>query len=121
MFNVLFWGFDMMLPHLCRNFYGITILAKIISNCPLARNQYINNSPELFPCIRAGANTGATCICVETNSLKNLAIMRKMLPQKYLLYSRECEYRPRMYSRENYSPKIFPACIINSIGFCAGG
>ena len=26
---------------------------------PLARNQYTNNSPEFFSCIRAGANTGA--------------------------------------------------------------
>ena len=50
---------------------------------PLARNQYINNSPGIFSCIRAGANTGATCICTEMNSLKNLANMRKMIPQEY--------------------------------------
>ena len=50
---------------------------------PLARNQYINNSPEIFSCIRVGANTGATCIRTEMNSLKNLANMRKMIPQKY--------------------------------------
>ena len=50
---------------------------------PLAQNQYINNSPGVFTCIRAGANTGATCICTEMNSLKNLANMRKMIPQKY--------------------------------------
>ena len=29
---------------------------------PLAQNQYINNSPGVFSCIRAGANTGAACI-----------------------------------------------------------
>ena len=28
----------------------------------LPRNQYINNSPKVFSCIRAGANTGAACI-----------------------------------------------------------
>ena len=32
---------------------------------PLARNQYINNSPEVFSCARAGANTGAACISPE--------------------------------------------------------
>ena len=50
---------------------------------PLARNQYINNSQGVFSCIREGANTGATCICTEMNSLKNLANMRKMIHQKY--------------------------------------
>ena len=34
-------------------------------------------------CIRAGANTGATCIRTEMNSFKNLANTRKMIPQKY--------------------------------------
>ena len=42
-------------------------------------DQYINNSPGIFSCIRAGANTGATCICTEMTSLKNLANMRKMI------------------------------------------
>ena len=37
---------------------------------PLARNQYINNSPGIFSCIRAGADTCAACICTEINSLK---------------------------------------------------
>ena len=33
------------------------------------------NSPGILSCIRAGANTGATCIRTETNALKNLAPM----------------------------------------------
>ena len=37
---------------------------------PLARNQYINNSPGIFSCIRAGADTCAACICTEINSPK---------------------------------------------------
>ena len=50
----------------------------------LARKQYciyINNSPGAFSCISAGANTGATCIRIEMKSIKNLANMRKMIPQ----------------------------------------
>ena len=47
----------------------------------LARNQYINNSPEISSCIRTGANTGATCIRPEIISFKNLANMQKMTPQ----------------------------------------
>ena len=35
---------------------------------PLARNQYINNSPGIFTCVHAGADTGTACICTETNS-----------------------------------------------------
>ena len=50
---------------------------------PLARNQYMNNSPGIFSCIRAGANTGASCIHPERSSLKNLANMQKMTPQTY--------------------------------------
>ena len=68
---------------------------------PLARNQYINNSPRIFFCIRAGANTGATCIRPEIISLKNFANMQKMTPQKYFPVFARCEYRPRMYSRKN--------------------
>ena len=52
------------------------------SQYPLARNQYINNSPGIFSCIRAGANTGATCIRTEMNSLKNLADMRENDPSE---------------------------------------
>ena len=68
---------------------------------PLARNQYINNSPGIFSCIRTGANTGATCIRPERISLKNLANMQKRTPQKYFPVFAQCEYRPRMYSRKN--------------------
>ena len=94
------------------------------SNCTisnvlyLAWNQYINNLPGFFSCIRVGANIGATCIRTDMNSLKNLANMRKLFPQKYFLYSRECEYRPRMYSCKKLIPQeILSACI----GFVLGG
>ena len=39
-------------------------------NYPLARNQYINNSPGIFSCIRPGVNTCPACICTEINSPK---------------------------------------------------
>ena len=55
----------------------------LLSPYPLARNQYIS-------CIRAGANTGATCIRTDMNSLKNLANMRKTIPQKHFpVFARE--------------------------------
>ena len=84
-----------------KQFFCVTDVRVQLENYPLARNQYINNSPGIFSCIRAGANTGATCIRPEIISLKNLANMQKMTPQNIFLYSRECEYRPRMYSRKN--------------------
>ena len=40
----------------------------------LARNQYINNSPGIFSCIRAGANAGATCIRTELVFLQDSRI-----------------------------------------------
>ena len=76
--------------------------------------KYINNSPGFFG---AGANTSATCTRPEMSSFKNSAHMRKMIPINFFLYSRECEYRPRMYSHKNYSQDFFPACI----GFVPGG
>ena len=108
----------------------------------LARNQYINNSPGIFSCIRAGADTCAACICTEINSPKNLF---------YVLAPGMCEYRHYINTEgrgqsantyfKNSSSKIFfcirthantgPTCIrakINSsrifscmYRFCAGG
>ena len=42
-------------------------LAHVLTHYPLARNQYINNSPGIFSCIRPGANTCAACIRTEIN------------------------------------------------------
>ena len=108
---------------------------------PLARNQYINNSPGIFSCIRAGADTCAACICTEINSPKYF----------YVLAPGMCEYRHYINTEgrgqsantyfKNNSSKIFscirthantgPTCIrakINSsrffscmYRFCAGG
>ena len=85
---------------------------------PLARNQYINNSPGIFSCIRTGANTGATCIRTEMNSLKNLATMRKMVPQKYFpVFARKRIQAPHVFVQKLIPQEIFPACI----GFVPGG
>ena len=84
---------------------------------PLARNQYINNSPGIFSCIRAAANTGATCIRPETISLKNLANMQKMTPQKYLpVFARVRIQAPHVFAEKLIPQELFPACI----GFVPG-
>ena len=85
---------------------------------PLAQNQYINNSPGVFSCIRAGANTGAACIRTELIPLRIWQNTREIPPQKY-------------FSCIRASANTGPACIrakINSPGifscmywFCAGG
>ena len=85
---------------------------------PLARNQYINNSPGVFSCIRAGANTGATCIRPEIISLKSLAHMQKMAPQKYFpAFARVRTQAPHVFAKKLIPQEIFPACI----GFVPGG
>ena len=84
---------------------------------PLARNQYINNSPGIFSCIRAGANTGATCIRTEMKSLKNLPNMRKMIPQKYFpVFARVRIQAPHVFAQKLIPQEFFPACI----GFVPG-
>ena len=91
---------------------------RLIANYPLARNQYINNSPEIFSCIRTGANTAATCIRPEIISLENLANMQKMTPQKYFpVFARVRIQAPRVFAKQNNSPRIF-SCMY---WFCAGG
>ena len=57
---------------------------------PLARNQYINNSPGIFSCIRAGANTSAACIPTKMNSPPNMGNIRcVMFPElRHALNSR---------------------------------
>ena len=85
---------------------------------PLARNQYINNSPGIFSCIGAGANTGATCIRPEIISLKNLAHMQKMTPQKYFpVFTRVRIQAPHVFAEKLIPQEFFPACI----GFVPGG
>ena len=87
-------------------------------NYPLARNPYINNSPEIFSCIRAGANTGATCIRPEIISLKILANMQKMTPQKYFpVFARVRIQAPHVFAEKLIPQEFFPACI----GFVPGG
>ena len=49
----------------------------------LARNQYINNSPGFFSCIRAGTNAGPACIRTEIISPKNLADIWKRAPRNF--------------------------------------
>ena len=85
---------------------------------PLSLTQYINNSPGVFSCIRAGANTGAACIRTEMNSLENLANMRKMIPQKYFpVFARVRIQAPHAFAQKLIPQDFFPACI----GFVPGG
>ena len=89
-----------------------------VSIVPLARNQYTNNSPGVFSSIRAGANTGATCIRTEMNSLKNLADMRTVIPQKYFpVFARARIQAPHVFARKLIPQEMFPACL----GFVPGG
>ena len=75
-------------------------------------------SPGIFSCIRAGANTGATWIRPEIISLKNLANMQKMSPQKYFpAFAQVRIHAPHVFAKKNNSPRFFPACI----GFVPGG
>ena len=77
-----------------------------------------DNSPGVFSCIRAGANTGATCIRPEIISLKNLANMQKMTPQKYFpVFTRVRIQAPHVVAEKLIPQDFFPACI----GFVPGG
>ena len=90
---------------------------QVFSMYPLARNQYINNSPGIFSCIRAGANTGATCIRPEIISFKILANMQKMTPQKYFpVFARVRIQAPHAFAEKLIPQEMFPACI----GLCRG-
>ena len=72
----------------------------------------------LFSCIRAGANTGATCIRPEIISLRNLANMQKMTPQKYFpVFARVRIQAPHVFAEKLIPQDFFPACI----GFVPGG
>ena len=85
---------------------------------PLARNQHINNSPGNLSCIRAGANAGATYIRTEMASLKNVAPMRKMIPQKdFPVFARVRMQAPSAFAQKLVSQEFFPA----RMGFVPGG
>ena len=72
----------------------------------------------MFSCIRAGANTGATCIRTEMKSLKNLPNMREMIPQKYFpVFARVRIQAPHVFAQKLIPQELFPACI----GFVPGG
>ena len=101
-------------PKFLKDFWGPLPLP---AHIPLARNQYINNSPGIFSCIRAGANTGAACIPTEMNSLPNMGNIRKIAPQKYFpVFARVRIQALRVFAKIN-SPRIF-SCMY---WFCAGG
>ena len=87
-------------------------------NYPLARNQYINNSPGIFSCIRAGANTGAACIRTERILLKFCQNTREILAQNYFpVFPRVRIQAPHVFAQKLIPQEIFPACI----GFVPGG
>ena len=106
------------LAALCENYPRES--ARINGNYPLARNQYISNSPGIFCCIRAGANTGAACYIVfAPNEFPQEfgKIFGKYLLKNIFLYPRKCEYKRRMHLRKTNSPRVF-SCMY---WFCAGG
>ena len=95
----------------------LNVKSQIRPNTPLARNQYINNSLGFFSCIRAGANTGATCIRTEMKSLKSLPNMWKMSPQKYFpVFARVRIQAPHAFAQKLVPQDFFLACI----GFVPG-
>ena len=77
----------------------------------------MNNSLGFFSCIRAGANTGATCICTEMSSLKNLDKMQRIIPQKYF----PVFARLRIQAPEVFTQKLTPQLLSCMYWFCAGG
>ena len=94
------------------------ILEQVLDIPPGTKPIHKNNSPGVFSCIRAGANTGATCIRTELKSFKNLAILRKMIPQEYVpVFAQVRIQAPHVFERKLIPPELFPACI----GFVPGG
>ena len=80
---------------------------------------YINNLPGFFCCIRAGANTGVTCIRAEMNSLKNLANMRKMIPQKNLpVFARVGIQAPHVIAQTSIPQEFFLHVLVLCRGAC---
>ena len=85
---------------------------------PLARNQYINNSPGILSCTRAGANTGAACIRTKWIPLRIWHNTREISPQKYFpVFARVRMQAPHVFAQKLIPQEFFPACI----GFVPGG
>ena len=83
---------------------------------PLARNQYINNSPGVFSCIRAGANTGAACI--RTIPLRIWQNTQETPTQKYFpVFALVRIQAPHVFAQKVIPQDFCPACI----GFVPGG
>ena len=90
-------------------------------SCPtytLPRNQYVNNSPGIFSCIREDANTGAACIRTEWIPLTIWQNTREIPPQKYFpVFARVRIQAPHVFAQKLIPQEFFPACI----GFVPGG
>ena len=70
-------------------------------------------------CIRAGANTDATCIRTEMNSLKNVANMQKSIPRKcFRVFARVRIQAPHVFARKLNSPTLF---FLHVLVLCQGG
>ena len=88
-------------------------LALSIMEYPLARNQYINNSPGIFSCIRPGVNTCAASICTDINSPK---IFLCIGPRDVRIQAL-CQYRGQGQSANTYfenNSSIIFSCIRTS-------
>ena len=85
---------------------------------PLARNQYINNSPGILSCICACANTGAACIRTEWIPLRIWHNTRENDSSKIFSCIRaSANTGPACIRAKINSPRIF-SCMY---WFCAGG
>ena len=86
---------------------------------PLARNQYINTSPGVFSCIRAGASEYRRGMYSHrVNSPKNLAKSSGNTSSKIFSCIRAvANTGPACIRATINSPRVFPACI----GFVPGG
>ena len=95
------------------------ISAKVVTlPYPWHENKNIHNSPGVFCCIRAGANTGAACVRTVMNSIKCLADMRKMSPAiTFSCIRASANAGPHAFAQKFNSPRSF-SCVY---WFCSGG
>ena len=80
---------------------------------PLAQNQYINNSPGIFSCIRPGVNTCAACICTEIYSPNIFLCIGPRHVRIQALYQYRGQGQSANTCFKNNSSKIF-SCIRTS-------
>ena len=52
-------------------------------SCPLAQNQYTNNSPGFLSCICGGANAGVACIRTQLDFPQEFVNLQKRVSQNY--------------------------------------